>query len=269
MKNDEFGNRMKLYEGKESDRTFLPLLPICVRLDGKGFSKFTKGLQRPYDIRLITLMGLVTKFLVEETDARIGYTQSDEISLIIYSENYKSQTYFDGRIQKIVSTLASLTTAKFNQLKPEYIPEKANKLACFDCRAWQVPNQIEAVNNILWREKDATKNSISMAAQHYYSHKELLNKNSKQKQEMLFEKGINWNDYPDNFKRGTYVIRKRVSKKFSVEDLEKLPPKHRALQEPDLVIERSEVNLVTLPPLASISNKIGVIFGGEDPILEK
>jgi tRNA(His) guanylyltransferase len=268
MKNDEFGNRMKLYEGKESDRTFLPLLPICVRLDGKGFSKFTKGLQRPYDPRMINLMQQVTKFLVEETGACIGYTQSDEISLIIYSDDYKSQTFFCGRIQKIVSVLASLTTAKFNQLKPQLIPEKADRLACFDCRAWQTPNLIEAANNILWREKDATKNSISMAAQHYYSHKQLLNKHAKQQQEMLYAKGINWNDYPDEFKRGSFVQRKTVTKKFSVEDLKKLPPKHRALQEKDLVIERAEVCFIKVPSFTSVTNKVDVIFSGAEPVVE-
>ncbi len=268
MKADDFGDRMKLYEGKESDRVFLPLLPICVRLDGKGFSKFTKGLQRPYDPRMINLMQQVTKFLVEETGACIGYTQSDEISLIIYSDDYKSQTFFCGRIQKIVSVLASLTTAKFNQLKPQFIPEKADKLACFDCRAWQTPNLIEATNTILWREKDATKNSISMAAQHYYSHKQLLNVNSKQKQEMLWAKGINWNDYPDEFKRGCFVQRKMVTKKFSVEDFEKLPPKHRALKEKDLVIERAEVGFIKMPPFGNVTNKVEVIFNGADPIIE-
>ena len=267
MKNDLFGNRMKEYEFKESARRFLPLLPICIRLDGKGFSKFTKGLQRPYDTRMISLMQQTTKFLVEETNANIGYTQSDEISLILYSDNYETETFFAGKIQKIVSILASLTTAKFNQLIPEFIPEKSDKLACFDCRAWQTPTLEEAVNNILWREKDATKNSISMSAQHYYSHKELLNKNSKQKQEMLFTKGINWNDYPDSFKRGTYIQRKKTAKKFSAEDIEKLPKNHQARINPDLVIERSEVNIINLPPLISIVNKIDVIFNGAEPKL--
>lgn len=265
---DDLGDRMKLYEGKESDRVFIPLLPICIRLDGKGFSKFTKGLNRPFDQRMIDLMQRVTKFLVEETDACIGYTQSDEISLIMYSDNYKSQTFFNGRIQKIVSVLASLATAKFNELKVSIIPEKANRLACFDCRAWQVPTLIEAANNILWREKDATKNSISMAAQSFYSHKELLNKNSKQKQEMLFAKGINWNDYPEAFKRGSFVQRKKVTKKFSAEDIEKLPPKHKAIIDKDLVIERTEVNVVYFPSFTSVENKVDVIFFGADPIVK-
>ena len=121
---DQFGDRMNLLEGQESDRKFLPLLPICIRLDGKSFHKFTKELQRPFDLRMINLMQEVTKFLVAETGAKIGYTQSDEISLILYSDRYESQTFFNGRIQKLVSVICSMCTAKFNELRPQYISEK-------------------------------------------------------------------------------------------------------------------------------------------------
>jgi len=167
MKDMTIGDRMKLLEGEEAKRKFMPVLPICVRLDGKSFHSFCKGLKRPFDKRLSELMVDTTKFLVEESNALVGYTQSDEITLIIYSEDYKSQVYFDGRIQKIVSVLSSAATAFFNSKLSEYLPEKANLLPKFDCRAWQVPNKVEAVNVLVWREQDAIKNSISMAAQQH------------------------------------------------------------------------------------------------------
>ena len=75
--NDDFGDRMKEYEGIESERPFMKLLPVVARLDGKGFSSFTKELQRPFDKRLSDLMVATVKFLVEETGAVCGYTQSD------------------------------------------------------------------------------------------------------------------------------------------------------------------------------------------------
>jgi len=245
MKNDLFGNRMKLLEGQESDRKFIPLLPICIRLDGKGFSAFTKGLQRPFDPRMIKLMQEVALFLCKETNSKIGYTQSDEISLILYSDTYESLPYFNGRIQKIVSILAGLATAKFNELKIELLPEKANKLAVFDCRAWQVPTLWEAANNILWRAQDATKNSISMAAQHYYSHKELLNKNSKIKKEMLLVKDICWDNYPDHFKYGTF-IQKRSELRNEV--------------------ERFSYKIIDMPSFNSVLNRTEVIFNRQSPI---
>jgi tRNA(His) 5'-end guanylyltransferase len=160
-KNDEFGNRMKEYEGQEAQRRFLPLLPICVRIDGKNFSNWTRNLERPYDARLSDVMIGVTRALMEESNAVLGYTQSDEISLILYSDRYQSQVYFDGKIQKLVSVLASMATGYFNEFAKAQFKEGYPGLANFDCRAWTVPNQEEAANAILWREKDATKNSIS------------------------------------------------------------------------------------------------------------
>lgn len=98
--NDDLGDRMKVYEMAEAGRKFMPLLPIVARLDGKGFSSFTKGLLRPYDERLSNLMVDCTKYLVSETNACCGYTQSDEITLAWYAPDYKSEIYFAGRISK-------------------------------------------------------------------------------------------------------------------------------------------------------------------------
>lgn len=265
---DDLGDRMKLYEGKECSASFIPLLPICIRLDGKGFSKFTKGLNRPFDSNFHELMQQVTKFLVEEVNACIGYTQSDEISLILYSDNYQSKVFFDGKIQKLVSVLASFATAKFNELKSDFIPSKKDKLAYFDCRAWQVPNQTEAANTILWRYIDAYRNSISMLAQHYFSHNKLLGKSSKEKIEMLSAVGVSLDSYSDNFKTGSFVQRKIVTKKFSADDIAKLPPKHNAHKDKDLVMTRSEFNIINIPSFRKVINREAVIFEGAEYIIE-
>jgi tRNA(His) guanylyltransferase len=259
------GDRMKLYERTEAGRRFLPLLPICARIDGKRFSRFTHGLERPYDARLSTLMVDVTRFLVEETQARVGYTQSDEISLLFHSDSLGTQLFLDGRVQKMTSILASMATARFNAALPERVPEKAGQMALFDCRVWAMPTRAEAVNAFLWREQDATKNSISMAARCYYSHDALHGKNGAEMQEMLFQKGVNWNDYPGFFKRGSYVQRRVVRRPFAAEELAVLPPQHEARRNPDLVIERTEVRVVELPPLARIRNRVDVLFDGAEP----
>jgi tRNA(His) 5'-end guanylyltransferase len=93
-----------------------------------------------------------------------------------------------------------------------------------------------------------------------------MGKNGSDKQEMLFERGINWNDYPSFFKRGTYVQRKRVLTSFTLEEIEKLPVKHNARKDPNYVIERWVVDRIELPPLSKIDNKIDVIVWGVDPI---
>lgn len=264
---DSFGDRMKMYEGIEANRILIPGLPICVRLDGRAFHTFTRGLNRPYDERLSRMMIDTTKRLVEDTHALIGYTQSDEISLIYTPATSSEELLFGGRVSKLTSTLASIATAYFNEMRHELLPKKG--IATFDCRVWSVPSKEEAVNSILWREQDATKNSISMAASAYYSHKQLQGKNSSEKQEMLFQKGINFNDYPAFFKRGSYVKRVVSTRKLTITELETLPTKHKARLNPDLEFTRSCVTEIDMPIFSKVINRVGVVFDNEDPIVKE
>lgn len=238
---DDFDNRMKLYEQVETDRVANPNLPILVRINGKEFSFWTKGLNRPYDSRLSELMIKTAEFLVNKTSANLGYTHSNEITLVFLPGDINSQPYFNGKFQKLTSVLASYTTAFFNSKVAECIPEKSNKLAFFDCRVWVVPNLMEAANVFVWRELNAIKNSISTAAMEHYSHKELLNKSGKEKKEMLLQKGINWNDYPVYFKRGTYVRREN----YSLEDGS----------------IRTRIIRPEIKPISKSYNKIETLFG--------
>lgn len=205
---DELGNRMKAYEKIETTQKFSPNSILCVRIDGRSFSKFTKGLQRPYDERLSKLMIETTKYVVEEHKCLIGFSQSDEMSFIMLNK-YGAPCDFDGEKQKLVSSMASSATAYFNAHLHEYLPEKVgSRLPRFDCRIWAVPDVSEATNVILWREQDAVKNSIAMSAHHHFSHKELHKKNGKVMKDMLLtQRDIRWEDYPKFFKSGTYVQR--------------------------------------------------------------
>ena len=121
---------------------------------------------------------------------------------VVPEEN--KQIYFGGRICKIISMTAAVAIQCFNRLLPNYLPEKINTCPLFDSRAFNVPNLDEAANAVLWKEQDATRNSISGAAHFLFGHKKLLGKNNKQKMEMLFQAGVNWNDYPTFFKKGSY-----------------------------------------------------------------
>lgn len=206
MSTDALGDRQKEYE-RRYESTAMNYVPLLARIDGRAFHSFTKGLNRPYDENLSKLMVETTKFLVDEMVANIGYTQSDEISLIWFQKTYQSQFPFGGRIQKLSSVLASLASAFFNKLLPSFLPAKSEQVPVFDARVWQVPSLDEAVNYFLWRERDAIRNSILMATSSVYSHLEMQNKNTSELQEMLFQKGINYNDYPYFFKRGTWVRR--------------------------------------------------------------
>jgi len=108
-----------------------------------------------------------------------------------------------------------------------------------------------------------------MAARAYYSHGELDQKSGGQMQELLFQKGVNWNDYPAFFKRGTFVQRRKVLKPFTADELDALPEKHEARSNPDLVVERTEIRELEMPPFSKVTNRVDVVFQGEDPVTDE
>jgi len=207
-----------------------------------------------------------TRYLVEQSGARIGYTQSDEISLILYA-GPESELFCGGRVQKLTSILASMCTAKFNSMAHDRLPERSNYLALFDTRVWTVESLTEASNVILWRWLDAKKNSVSMACRHYYSHKQVLNKHEGDMIRMLSDKGVDWNQYPTFFKWGTFIRRGKVSRKYTCDEIDLLPINHDARKNPDLIVERGTVETYEMPPFNRIQNREDVIFQGADPIM--
>ena len=207
---DDFGDRMKTYE-RLSESQLIPNLPIVVRLDGKSFSKYTSRLERPYDLKLIELMQNTCKHLMKIShNIKVAYQQSDEITLII-SNDYDNPVEYSGRVQKLCSILAAECSVYF--ATHAYILENAlHDHPVFDCRIFNVPDWVEASNAVLWREQDATKNSIQLAGQSNFSHKEMQGlKNNQVQEKLLLEKNINWNDYPASFKRGSYIKREKYS----------------------------------------------------------
>ena len=208
---DTLGDRMKdFYENRT--RFLLPRRTFTViRIDGKAFHTYTKGLKRPFDDTLMNDMDETAVFLCENIQgARFAYVQSDEISVLMTDfEKITTDAWYDGNIQKIVSISASLATAKFNELRP-------GKLAFFDSRVFIIPYQTEAENYFIWRQQDATRNSISAVAQSLYPAKELHGKNSDQLQELCWQKGINWNDFAPRYKRGRMVVKEEYEKQGAV-----------------------------------------------------
>jgi tRNA(His) guanylyltransferase len=266
---DDFGDRMKAYEAAETSRIFDPALPIYARIDGRSFSRFTRDFLRPFDPSMTAAMAYTTKMLVRETHARIGYTQSDEISLVWMCDTQESEPLFGGKVHKLTSVLASLATAAFHcGVRDNWDAHRAEDLTArlphFDARVFQLPSKIEAANAFLWRAMDARKNSISMAAQAHFSHKALHGKDQRDKRAMLAEKGIDFETYyPAKFKWGTWVRRFTFDRAFTAEELERIPEKHRPA--PDAVVTRSEVREINMPEFHMVSNRVEVIFDGAEP----
>jgi tRNA(His) guanylyltransferase len=266
-KYDKLSDWCKWLEKNFSPEIMIPKLPIIIRLDGNNFHNWTKGLKRPFDEGLSELMIETTKFLVNETNAVIGYTQSDEITLILHNNERGGYVYHDGKKQKILSKLTAKCVNFFNETRKELLPQH-DKVAVFDARMYQTPTLEDAVAQLLWRENDATKNSISMLAQSHFSHNELQGLNGHQMQDkLMLERGVNWNDLSPKYKRGTYVKRTVTQTPFTLDELQNLPPKHNARLNPDLLIERVVIDEADFPPLNSISNRVDVIFHNKKPIL--
>lgn len=217
---DALGDRIK---SQYEDRTRISLprrTYTIVRVDGKAFHTFTKGCKKPYDYDLMNIMDCTAAFMCENIQGvHLAYTQSDEISLLLTDfAKPTSAAWFDGNLQKMASVAASIATVGFNKelLRTKLVGQSYGgthqimedlKLAMFDARVFTIPDPVEVENYFIWRQTDATRNSIQMAAHAVYSHKELDGKNTSDLQDMLMDKGVNWNDYTSGEKRGRAIIK--------------------------------------------------------------
>jgi len=220
-KKDSLGDRMKENYEKRTKYMLPRRTNVLIRIDGKAFHTYTRGFDRPIDQALIDDMDNTARYLCENIQgAKFGFVQSDEISIWMSDyDDIRTDAWFDNNLQKICSIATSMATAKFNQLRMKRSLEnritmgfpidadwvESFELAEFDARVFVIPELEEVKNYFIWRQQDATRNSVSMAAQSIYSHKQLQGKNNSEMQDMMMEKGINWNDYQAGFKRGRCI----------------------------------------------------------------
>ncbi len=176
-------------------------MPVILRLDGKNFHSFTKKMERPFDETFIHNMGALTEYLCKKISTTVfAYVQSDEISLLLHPyKKLDTDPWFANEIQKISSVSAGLASSYFSLLY--------NKQAVFDARVFVLP-EAEVVNYFVWRQQDATRNSVTMAAQTLYSHRQLDKQNSETKKTMMLQKGVDYMAYETYKRRGFSVVKK-------------------------------------------------------------
>lgn len=230
---NSLGARMKTYEAVS--KIFLtPGIPKIVRLDMRAGHTFCRDFVRPFDDVFSECMIHTTKELCAQvTGVVMGYTQSDEISLVIndVTEEGNINSFFNGNVEKIVSVSASIATIAFNKKYMEVVQaipqddkmkevyEKNLWTAQFDSRVFCLPNVTGVHNYILWRQNDATRNSIQMAGHACFTQKQMHAKDNNEIQDMLMlEKGINWNDFPAKYKRGSMVVKEFYEKEAVTPD---------------------------------------------------
>lgn len=237
---DDLGIRMKIFYESTPKIHLMHRCPVAIRLDGRAFHTFTKGFQKPFDEILMKSMQETMQYLCENIQGCVfGYTQSDEITLILVDyKNLTSTAWFDYEVQKICSIAASMATMAFNNIFSKYVKKfdlelayndngidteenrklweiykKAlNKGAMFDARCFNIPKE-EVANLIYWRQLDAMRNSVQAVGQANFSHKELQGKSCANIKEMLKEKGIDWDSLPLECQRGSCCVKNVITVK--------------------------------------------------------
>ena len=238
MDKTTLGDRMKNNYENITRYYLTRRMPVIIRVDGRSFHTFTKGFKKPFDDVLVKTMQDTMKYLCENVQGCVlGYTQSDEISLVLtdYAE-LTTDAWFGNNLQKMCSVSASMATLAFNkffsgrvqefmydccdEFGDNVLPEKQNDYelahnvyfkelhtAMFDSRVFTIPKE-EVCNYLIWRQQDATRNSIQSVGQENFSQKDLHGKSCNNIQDMLMlQKGINWNDYSTTLKRGSCCIK--------------------------------------------------------------
>lgn len=218
------GVRMKRYESQS--RVYLEAkLPVIIRIDGKGFSKYTKGFKKPFDKIFMETMFETTKFLCSNVqNCQVAYTQSDEITLLLVDYiNDKTDSWFKNNLQKLCSVSSSMATLAFNKSfiknvesyhKKQLISDEEYQfyktkyhLAMFDSRAFTLPKE-EVVNCFIWRQEDCIRNSIQMLGRANFSHKKLDGLNTLEIKNLLKDElNIDWEELSPYSKRGAIIYK--------------------------------------------------------------
>lgn len=205
------GDRMKQYE-RVPKISLTGRMPMIIRADGRAFHTYTKRTFKewqsgPWSLHMRDCMTAAAEALMAEiSGAKMAYVQSDEISVLVTDyDTVNTQAWFDKAVQKVASVSASIATAAFNEHVSGFM--FPSRPAHFDARCFVLPVS-EVTNYFIWRQQDATRNSILMLAQAHFSHKKMHGKNTSELQDMLMlQKEVNWNNCEVWQKRGWSVLR--------------------------------------------------------------
>jgi tRNA(His) 5'-end guanylyltransferase len=200
MREGEFFHSLRLLRGA-----------WCVlRVDGRGFSRFTEThYDKPFDVRMHEQMVRTASALLEELQGIYAYTESDEISVLFRPE----WSLYDREVEKLVSLSAGLASATFTHA--------AGVPAVFDSRVWLGVNEDAVLDYFRWRQADATRCALNgwcywtlrkegqSAAQ---ASRALHGQSVGFKNELLFQRGINFNELPPWQRRGSGVVWEQYEK---------------------------------------------------------
>lgn len=201
--NDSLGDRIKRYEAV-SRPMLTSNMPVFIRVDGRAFHTWTRGMSRPFDAQMVEAMVEAAQLTSREMSGfKLAYVQSDEATFMLTdTDRIESQAWFDNNLNKLVSISAALMSVHFNA----QFTGSGRSAAVFDSRAFNVPYE-DAANVFIWRQRDWERNSIQMMAQAHFSHGQLQGKNHSELHEMLHGAGLNWAKLHPVLKNGTFFTK--------------------------------------------------------------
>ena len=256
---DELGERMKS-QYEDRTRYSIPRRTYAIiRLDGKAFHTYTKGLEKPFDHNLYTdIDSAIIAMLPHIQGAVFAYTQSDEISVLVTDFALPTTSaWFDGNIQKMASVSSSILTANFNKLRTDrftgmyYMQADLPSLAYFDARVFTIPDRIEVMNYFIWRNQDCARNSVSMLAQSHFSHKELQGKSTSEMIEMLKKRengSFHWELLGNDLKFGRIIKKETYFVGLSDHEDTNNPERTRWVSKPTWKFTEDKDKLLTMIP---------------------
>lgn len=236
---DSLENRMRFYESA-AKVSLAQGVPAIIRIDGKAFRTFTRGLAKPFDRAVLNTVQETMLALCKSIPGCVfGYTQSDEITLVL-TDN-ASGGWLGYSAQKMASVSASIATMEFNRIfkdmvdamiqyydtessvgsllkfdEKAYLRKAADACAVFDASAFSLP-KFEVCNWLIWRQQDAVIKSISSAGRAYFDQAQLNGKSCNAIREMLLQThGIDWYDYPADSRIGACCYKEPMQKRVTI-----------------------------------------------------
>ncbi|TFL15961.1 hypothetical protein DR046_22590 [Jannaschia formosa] len=270
--NDPLGDRMKAIERTGADPQLDPARPAYARIDGRGFSRFTRGLRKPFDARMSAAIERTAAHLLEESQARAAYVQSDETSLLWALSGPGSELFFGGKPQKMASVVAGMATAALTrELLHAALDETgemagyAARLPHFDARVAGMADAAEAAEMIAWRGADARRNAISGLARTVFPHRAVQGKSSRDLLGTLDERGIRLDAEDPGAVNGVLLRFVPELRGLTEEERARIPEPHRPA--PDALFEPRALHRFCAVSPNRIANLAGVLFPDEEPVL--
>jgi len=267
---DPVGDRMKELERASAGQAINLGHAIYARIDGRGFSRFTRDMQRPFDPRMTAAMRATASHILEQTHADAVYVQSDEISVLwgpaLKADGTAGEHFFGGKPQKLCSILAGLATAAFMKAlinDQDGLAAWADRMPHFDARVVDMEHTQDAVDAIAWRGTDARRNGIRQLASAHFSHRQLQGRGNREVVQMLAEKGIHLTDQPEASMNGTLLRRLLVERPLTETERMAIPEKHRP--DASMLVKRHQTVGYTAQHPGRIENLREVIFEGHEP----